>query len=124
MALLDSASNPALDAADPADAPPFDQRGLPRDATPDIGAFELEVQPPPNTLPPLAEKVPLPDSEIVGAPLFLVGPSGDAEISFVDEYAAFQSSLGVYSGRAGRHDRGHCMGVRADRAQRAERRSV
>ena len=47
-------------------------------------------------MPPLAEKVPLPDSEIVGAPLFLVGPSGDAEISFVDEYAAFQSSLGVY----------------------------
>ena len=96
VALLRSASNPALDAADPADAPPSDQRGLPRDATPDIGSFELEVQPPPDTLPPLAEKVPLPDSEIVGAPLFLVGPSGDAEISFVDEYAAFQSSLGVY----------------------------
>ena len=96
IALLDDPTNPALNGADPADAPATDQRGLPRDATPDIGSFELEVQPPPNTLPPLAEKVPLPGSEIYGAPLFLVGPSGDAEVSFVDEYAAFQSSLGVY----------------------------
>jgi hypothetical protein len=98
VALLDSATNPALNAADPADVPATDQRGYLRDATPDIGAFELGGTPPtpPNTLPPLAEKVPLPDSEIHGAPLFLVGPSGDAEIAFVDEVAAFQSSLGVY----------------------------
>ena len=96
IALLRSASNPTLDAADPADAPATDQRGFLRDATPDIGAFELELQPPSDTLPPLAEKVPLPDSEIVGAPLFLVGAAGDAEIAFVDEVAAFQSSLGVY----------------------------
>lgn len=97
-ALLDSASNPALDNADPTGAPATDQRGYLRDATPDIGAFELGGTPPAgsDTLPPLAEKVPLPDSEIHGAPLFLVGPSGDAEIAFVDEVAAFQSSLGVY----------------------------
>ena len=43
-------ANPALDAADPADAPPFDQRGLPRDATPDIGSFELEGTPPSSDL--------------------------------------------------------------------------
>ncbi len=98
VALLDSPDNPALDSADPDDAPPTDQRGYLRDATPDIGAFELNAEPPPpvQPLPPLAEKVPLPDSEIHGAPLFLVGPSGDAEIAFVDEVAAYQSSLGVY----------------------------
>jgi CSLREA domain-containing protein len=38
------AGSPAIDAGDPAGAPPIDQRGLPRDALPDIGAFE--VQPP------------------------------------------------------------------------------
>ncbi len=98
LALLDSAFNPALGGADPADAPIFDQRGYLRDATPDIGAFELGGMPPPpiGPLPPLAEKVPLPDAAIQGAPLFLIGASGDAEIAFVDEVAAFQSSLGVY----------------------------
>ena len=98
LALLDSAYNPALGGADPADAPVFDQRGYLRDATPDIGAFELDGTPPPpiGPLPPLAEKVPLPDAAIYGAPLFLIGASGDAEIAFVDEVAAFQSSLGVY----------------------------
>jgi hypothetical protein len=38
-------SSPAIDAGDPADAPPTDQRGLPRvlDGTMDIGAVELRV---------------------------------------------------------------------------------
>jgi CSLREA domain-containing protein len=46
LALADRAGNPALDAADPRAAPAFDQRGAPRDATPDIGAFELDNTPP------------------------------------------------------------------------------
>ena len=102
VALLDDPANSALDAADPADAPLTDQRGFARDATPDIGAFELgaESPPPPPPAPPLpelAEKVPLADADIFGAPRgFLTLTGGDAEISFVDEFAAFQSSLGVY----------------------------
>ncbi len=100
-ALLDDAANPALDRADPAAAPPTDQRGLIRDATPDIGAFELgasgEPSPPAPSLPELAEKVPLADADILGAPRsFLTLVGGDAAIGFVDESAAFQSSLGVY----------------------------
>jgi hypothetical protein len=99
IALLDDGANPAVGAADPASAPATDQRGFLRDATPDIGAFELGAGPPPAVppLPPLAEKVPLADAEIVGVPraaLTLAG--GDAAIAFVDEYAAFQNSLGVY----------------------------
>ena len=98
IALLNDPANPALNAADPADAPPFDQRGFPRDATPDIGAFELgagQLAPPP--LPPLAEKVPLADADILGAPRSLLTlVAGDAAISFADEFAAFQNSLGVY----------------------------
>jgi hypothetical protein len=43
MALLDG--SPAIDAGDSTGAPLVDQRGLPRDEPPDIGAFE--VQPPP-----------------------------------------------------------------------------
>jgi hypothetical protein len=43
MALLDG--SPAIDAGDATGAPLVDQRGLPRDDPPDIGAFE--VQPPP-----------------------------------------------------------------------------
>lgn len=66
--------------------------------TSDVFLATTAAVPPPvvQLLPPLTEKVPLLDSEIFGAPLFLVGPSGDAGISFVDEVAAFQSSLGVY----------------------------
>ena len=101
VALLDDPANPALDAADPAYAPVTDQRGFLRDATPDIGAFELGAPlpplPPAPALPPLAEKVPLADADILGAPRSLLTlVAGDAAISFVDEYAAFQNSLGVY----------------------------
>src|SRR5262249_44065845 len=39
VALL--SGSPAIDAADPSLAPATDQRGLPRDALPDIGAFEV-----------------------------------------------------------------------------------
>ena len=46
MALRDDSANLALDAADPADAPATDQRGFLRDATPDVGAFELDGVPP------------------------------------------------------------------------------
>ncbi len=47
IALLDDASNPALDTADPALASATDQRGVarPQGAGPDIGAFELERGP-------------------------------------------------------------------------------
>ncbi len=47
IALLDDASNPALDTADPAFAPATDQRGVarPQGAGPDIGAFELVPTP-------------------------------------------------------------------------------
>src|SRR5262249_10648117 len=34
-------ASPAIDAADPSLAPAADQRGLPRDAAPDVGAFEV-----------------------------------------------------------------------------------
>jgi CSLREA domain-containing protein len=37
------AGSPAIDAGDPAAAPPIDQRGFPRDALPDIGAFEVQA---------------------------------------------------------------------------------
>jgi Ca2+-binding RTX toxin-like protein len=37
--------SPAIDAGDPTEAPPIDQRGLPRDALPDIGAFEVQAPP-------------------------------------------------------------------------------
>ena len=94
VALKNSPTNPALDNADPADAPLLDQRGFPRDATPDIGSFELG----PTTLPPLAEGVRVPDAVINGVPRSALTLTGgrDAAISFVDEYAEFQSSLGVY----------------------------
>ena len=36
------AGSPAIDAADPTAAPVVDQRGLPRDATPDVGSFEVQ----------------------------------------------------------------------------------
>lgn len=67
----------------------------------DFAAAGLEVgdfvpEPPTDALPLLTEKEALGDEAIAGAPLFFVGPSGDAEIIFVDEYAGFQSSLGVY----------------------------
>lgn len=101
VALLDDPANPALNAANPADAPALDQRGLARDATPDIGAFELGGEPPLPPAPPLPdliEKQPLADADILGAPrqFFVLGEAGDAVISFVDEYAGFQSSLGAY----------------------------
>lgn len=100
VALLGDPANPALDRADPAAAPATDQRGLFRDATPDIGAFELggSSEPPATPLPALGEKEPLADAEILGAPraFLTLGAAGDAEIGFVDEIAAFQSSLGVY----------------------------
>jgi hypothetical protein len=94
IALRNSPLNPALDAADPADAPAFDQRGFPRDATPDIGAFELG----PTTLPPLVEGVRVPDSAINGVPRSALTLTGgrDAAISFVDEVTSLQNSLGVY----------------------------
>jgi hypothetical protein len=75
VALKNSPTNPALDNADPADAPLLDQRRFPRDATPDIGAFELG----PTTLPPLAEGVRVPDAAINGVPrgaLTLTGGAG------------------------------------------------
>jgi len=99
VALRDDPANPALDAADAAVAPALDQRGFARDAAPDIGAFELDAAAPPvSTLPQLMEKAPLADAEIRGAPRgnFVIGAAGDAEIGFVDEVGAFQSSLGVY----------------------------
>jgi CSLREA domain-containing protein len=37
------ANSPAINAGDPNAAPPIDQRGLPRDAAPDIGAFEVQA---------------------------------------------------------------------------------
>jgi len=94
VALLDEPANPALDAADPADAPAIDQRGFARDANPDIGAFELGVRP----LPPLAERVPLGNEDILGVDReqFVLGAAEDAAIIFVDEVGAFQNSLGVY----------------------------
>ena len=41
LALLDVADSPAVDKANPATATAVDQRGVARDATPDIGAYEL-----------------------------------------------------------------------------------
>jgi hypothetical protein len=99
VALLDDPANPAVDAADPRLAPFIDQRGFLRDVAPDIGAFELGAGPPGPLppLPPLAEKVPLADADIRGAPsAFSTLVGDDASIAFVDEYAAQQNSLGVY----------------------------
>jgi hypothetical protein len=48
MALLDG--SPAIDAGDANGAPLVDQRGLPRDQPPDIGAFEVQPAPPADLL--------------------------------------------------------------------------
>ena len=82
LALLQSPTNPAIDAAVAADAPPVDQRGFARDDAPDVGAFEagadggpgIPVLPP---LPELAEKVPVDPARINGVPLELLAPSVD-----------------------------------------------
>jgi hypothetical protein len=49
MALLDG--SPAIDAGDSTGAPLVDQRGLPRDELPDIGAFEVQPSPAANLIP-------------------------------------------------------------------------
>lgn len=45
IALLSVPDSPAVDKADSAKAPEFDQRGVKRDVDPDIGAYELKIQP-------------------------------------------------------------------------------
>ncbi|MEZ5824412.1 MAG: CSLREA domain-containing protein [Geminicoccaceae bacterium] len=100
VALLDDPSNPAIGAADPATALDVDQRGLPRDAMPDAGAFEAGATAPPSfdAFPDLSEKRPVASGDINGVDpaRFLIGADGDASITFLDEYGAYQSVLGVY----------------------------
>ena len=83
LALLQSPTNPAIDAAVAADAPPVDQRGFARDDAPDVGAFEAGVGGGPGIpilppLPDLAEKVPVDPARINGVPLELLAPVADA----------------------------------------------
>jgi len=75
IALLDSPDNPAIDGADPARAPATDQRGEGRQRAPDIGAFELH-----NNLPPQAVDVTLTTDQNRAVAGRLVGsdPDGDA----------------------------------------------
>ena len=62
LALLNVVGSPAIDKANPVTATPVDQRGVVRDATPDIGAYEF---------------VPEPDSLILNS---------DANLIMTDEY--------------------------------------
>ncbi len=83
LALLQSPTNPAIDAAVAADAPPVDQRGFARDDAPDVGAFEAGVGGGPGIpilppLPDLAEKVSVDPARINGVPLELLAPVADA----------------------------------------------
>ena len=100
FALIADPSNPAIGAADPATSLPLDQRGFPRDEEPDAGAFEADIAINPDhaAFPELIEKTPLAPDRINGIDpaRFVIGADGDAAITFVDEYAAFQSVLGVY----------------------------
>ena len=99
IALLDDPSNPAIGAAIPADGVDADQRGLVRDDDPDAGAFEAGAsEPASSTLPSLVEGLPIDAGDINGVARgqFVIGDAGDAVLTFMDEFAAFQSVLGVY----------------------------
>ncbi len=76
VALLDDSANLAIDAADPADAPPVDGRGFARDELPDIGAFEAGAE---------------------GGPVS-PSPPGllSVDVTFLAEDADFDNTLGYY----------------------------
>ncbi|MCB9942031.1 MAG: hypothetical protein H6851_00200 [Geminicoccaceae bacterium] len=99
LALLDDPSNPAIGAAIPSGGDEVDQRGFTRDAAPDAGAFEAGAGTPPLIpLPELHEKVAVAEDDINGIvnSNFIIGKDGDAVITFLDEYAGYQNTLGVY----------------------------
>ncbi|MCB9942029.1 MAG: DUF4114 domain-containing protein [Geminicoccaceae bacterium] len=99
LALLDGSSNPAVGAAVPSGGDEVDQRGFARDVAPDAGAFEAGAGSPlASPLPELHEKVAVAEADINGAERsdFVIGASGDAIVTFMDEYAGYQSTLGVY----------------------------
>ncbi|MEZ5847114.1 MAG: CSLREA domain-containing protein [Geminicoccaceae bacterium] len=99
IALRDDPSNPAIGGADPDTTLAVDQRGLQRDSAPDIGAFEAGgAEPGTDSFPQLVEKQTVPIDEINGADpaRFVIGEDGDASITYLNEYAGYQSVLGVY----------------------------
>jgi hypothetical protein len=73
LALIQVADSPAIDKGNPETATAYDQRGIPRDAAPDIGAFEFEK------------------NDAQGSTLKL---STDAHLVANDDYANIQTAFG------------------------------
>jgi hypothetical protein len=89
--------SPAINAASAARALPADQRGVARDAAPDVGAFEFVPPPPPSPLPP---PPPPPPRQIVAAAF---RQNGKAKVRVKDAATgAVRMILTPFPGFAGR----------------------